>query len=72
MLRYIPFRERLYSDENKRYTAFGITIMDDQNNILLTVSDVFRKYSFAKKVCYKFTVGQLDLIHLYEVIDDYL
>ena len=46
--------------------------MDDQNNILLTVSDVFRKYSFAKKVCYKFTVGQLDLIHLYEVIDDYL
>lgn len=72
MFRYIPFRERLYSDEHRRYTGFGITIMDDQNNILLTVSDVFRKYSFAKKVCYKFTVGQLDPIHFYEVIEDYL
>lgn len=46
--------------------------MDDQNNILLSVSDVFRKYSFAKEVCCKFTAGQLDPIHFYEVIEDYL
>lgn len=72
MFRYVPFRERLCSDEHKRYTAFGIIIMDDQNNILLSVSDVFRKYSFAKEVCCKFTAGQLDPIHFYEVIEDYL
>ena len=72
MFRYVPFREELYSDELRCYTSFGIRVKDSQNNILFTVSDVFTKYSFAKRVCHKFTTEQLDPIHLYEVIEDLL
>lgn len=72
MIKYIPFKEILHSDEFGNYISFGIKVINNCENELLSVSDVTPDEQLAVSLCNECTQGQLDPIHLYDVIDDIL
>lgn len=72
MFRYVPFKEELHSDELGFYISFGINIIDSSNNLITSISDISINESFVSELCDRYTLYQLDPIHLFEVIEDSL
>ncbi|MCI9084809.1 MAG: hypothetical protein HFE51_00110 [Clostridia bacterium] len=72
MIRYIPFKEILHSDEISFYISFGMKILDNCNAILLSISDISPDKLRVYSLCNLCTQKQLSPIHLYDVIEDIL
>lgn len=72
MYRYVPFKEKLYSDEFGTYISFGIKAFDSLNCSITSVSDVSTNEVFVQDLCEKCTLYQLHPIHLLDVIEDNL
>ena len=70
MFQYLPFEERLQSDEGGIYISYGIKITDISGYTILLVSDVSLDKQLVCNLCYKCKVAQLDPIHLHDVIED--
>ena len=68
---YIPVKESLYSQELGRYFSFGIEVQE-QGPQRLKVSDISTNESFVAELARRCTSGQLDPIHLYDVVEDSL
>lgn len=72
MYRYVPFKEKLHSDELGTYISFGIKVFDSLNCLITSVSDVSTNEAFVQDLCEKCTLHQLHPIHLLDVIEDNL
>lgn len=70
MFRYISYKEVLYSDEFGYYVTFGIRVIDSERGEICSVSDVSLDKEFVNRLCFDCTDGQLDPIHLMDVIED--
>lgn len=70
MIRYVPVKELLYSDELGSYTAFGIRVLDHSNKTIALVSDISTDHLFVSDLCDRFTLHQLSFIHLFDALDD--
>ena len=68
---YIPVKEALYSQELGYYCSFGIEVIE-QGLPRLKVTDISTDGDFVAELAQRCTVGQLDPIHLYDVIEDSL
>ena len=72
MYRYLPFKERLYSDDLGYYETFGIKVLDENNQEILSISDVTLDKLLITDFCKKCSNEHLSPIHLIEVLDDVL
>ena len=72
MYRYVPFKEKLYSDEIGTYISFGIKVVDPLNRPITSVSDVSTNKVVVTKICKQCTLYRLHPIHLLDVIEDNL
>ena len=70
MYRYVPFKEKLHSDELGTYISFGIKAFDSSDCLIASVSDVSTDKVFVQDLCEKCTLHQLHPIHLLDVIED--
>ncbi len=70
MLRYIPVQKKFKSDELGEYISFDIKIINENNDILLSVPDVSTDGKLVSDLCSLCTAGKLDPIHIYDVIED--
>ena len=70
MIQYLPIREAHYSDDLGRYISFGIKAVDSRNNVILFISDVSVNESLVNSICIDCTKGELNPIHLLDVIED--
>ena len=68
---YIPVKETLYSQELGHYCSFGIEVIE-QGSLRLKVADISTDGDFVAELVQRCSVGQLDPIHLYDVIEDSL
>lgn len=68
---YIPVKESLCSQELGRCFSFGIEVQE-QGLPCLKVADISTDESFVAKLARRCTSGQLDPIHLFDVIEDSL
>ena len=73
MIIYKIVKEDHCISTSQHYTSFGIAAIDSiSGNQCEYVEDVFLDYDTAKEYISVFNEEQLDLIHLYDVIDDIL
>lgn len=70
MIRYSTMQETIEDDENGSYLSFGLKAQDERS--VLVFHDVFLEQSEAERCVDVFNKEQLDMIHLEQVIDDYL
>ena len=70
-LLYIPKKELICSHDLGEYESFGISVLKN-NTVLSYVSDVSVDEQFILELAQRCTSGQLDPIHLYDVIEDSL
>ncbi len=70
MLRYIPVPNNYESDALGEYISFDIHIINEDNDILLSISDVSTNENLVSDLCNLCNAGQLDPIHIYDVIED--
>lgn len=70
MIHYVPIKQRLYSDELGSYLSYGIAARDDENQTVLSVSDVSPDEQFVAGLCDRCNRYLLDPIHLFDVISD--
>lgn len=68
MVRYKVLEEKI---NTKPYNLFGLTARDDAGNCI-TLHDVFTERSEAQRCVTLFNNEQLELVHLEQVIDEYL
>lgn len=71
MVNYSLKNEFVRDSENVFYTSYGIEAIDDLGNKVF-LSDVFQNKNDAEKYIKLFNSEQLELIHLDQVIEDYL
>lgn len=71
MVGYFPFREELYSEELGRYESYGIRVVR-HGRVVLRLSDVSTEAARVISLCRRCTKGQLDPIHLRDVLEDVL
>ena len=75
MIQYIPVEQFLYSPDNGRYCSYGIAAVSLTAlhcEIVLFVSDISGDRSFVADLAQRCTHGQLDPIHVQDVIEDSL
>lgn len=72
MSRYLPFPEKLYSDELGDYLSFGIRATDAAGHEICSVSDVSVNGQLVRYYCHLFTLCRLQPIHLLDAIVDRL
>lgn len=72
MYRYLPFKERLYSDDLGYYETFGIKVLNENSQEVMSISDVTPDKALITCFCNKCSDEQLSPIHLCEVLDDNL
>lgn len=69
--RYLPQCQTLKNDEGEEYTAYGIKVLSGEEEIE-TISDVSANYEDIRLFCKACTEHELDPIHIYDVIEDFL
>ena len=68
---YIPVKESLFSQELGSYCSFGMEVIE--NGVLHSkISDVSTDENFVAALARKCTAGELDPVHLPDVIEDSL
>ncbi|MBQ7337369.1 MAG: hypothetical protein IJW40_02830 [Clostridia bacterium] len=72
MIRYLPFKERLWQDEVGFYDTYGIRALDESGSCVALISDVSTDEPTVVALCDKCTRGQLAPLHLYDVVEDFL
>lgn len=78
LVRFRAVKERLYTNEIGSYTTYAIVAeqqsiaLQDNWSIQETVHDVACDYAFVSQLCDMYTWFQLDPIHLYDCIIDFL
>lgn len=73
MLLYFPVRESLFSSEIGNYRAFGIAAVSVSGRgwkQAAFVSDVSVSFLFTAGLALRCTLGQLDPVHLEDVVED--
>lgn len=70
-VRYLPFVERLGSEEIGAYTTYGIRALLG-NEVLAEVSDITTDEEAAVSLARLCTENDLAVEHLFEVIEDFL
>lgn len=68
---YIPVREDLISPELGHYSSFEMEVLD-KGTLSSKVSDISTDESLVTVLTQRCTAGQLDPIHLFNVIEDML
>ena len=68
---YRPFSEKYYSEDIGTYIAYGISVYCGEAE-LLRISDICADRCLVEDLCRRCTEGELDPIHIYEVIEDFL
>lgn len=68
---YIPVKEDLFSRELGHYISFGIEALE-HGSLCRRISDISTDEDFVAALARKCTSGQLDPIHLLDVIEDSL
>ena len=69
LFRYIPQQEELKSDELGTYTTYGVKVFENESEVKY-ISDVSLDKHFVSELCRKCTEGQLEPIHLMDIIED--
>jgi hypothetical protein len=69
-MKYEVIAENLWDADIGSYTAYGVLARDCQGNNVLKVSDVFTDKSDAEAFVEKCNSLDLDIIHIYDVIED--
>ena len=59
-------------EDNRRYTVYGITVLDTFGKVLKTFEDIFFSKQKADNFIELCNKEKLELIHLQDVIDDIL
>ena len=72
MFLYLPIKESFFSSEVGEYVSYGIRVLDSEGNEIERISDVSLNQSIVTELCEKCTKYQLDVIHMYDVIEDNL
>lgn len=72
MTLYLPFQEKLYSDELGCYISFGIQAIDAPGHKACSVSDVSVNRWLVLRFCLLFTLFQLRPLHLPDAVIDLL
>jgi len=70
LIRYLAFKEKIHSDNLGCYISFGIKVVNDNNDVLSSISDISLNEDVVKDICRKCTAEELDPIHLIDVIMD--
>ena len=71
MVTYNFTKELCHSDEIGEYDTFGINVFDG-NKKIKTLHDVFLNEDDARRCVSLFNEEQLDVIHLEQIVDEYL
>lgn len=71
MIKYNPFREKLFNNYIGSYKSYGI-IITDKNAILRKVSDVSTSFWCVYRLCRLCNKLKLDSIHIDDVLEDML
>ena len=72
MFQYRLFNETLNSSENGEYKTTGIMVLDENENELIKMSDVSTNEDDVKKVVDLCNQEQVEPIHLYDILEDFL
>lgn len=72
MFQYRLFNETLNSSEIGEYKATGIMVLDENENELIKMSDVSTNEDDVKKVVDLCNQEQVEPIHLYDILEDFL
>lgn len=59
-------------EENHAHTVYGITVLDNFENILKTIKDIFLNKQKAEEFIELCNKEKVELIHIQDVIDDML
>jgi len=68
---YVPVRECLISPKLGHYSSFGMEVLE-KGTLSFKVSDISTDESLVTVLAQRCTAGQLDPIHLFDVIEDML
>ncbi len=60
----------VYNEEGTAHTVYGVDVVDDQENIIESIPDVFFDRPKAEKLVKMCNKYNLALIHLREVVED--
>jgi hypothetical protein len=67
---YEIIAERLRCEDEGYYDAYGVLVKDDSGNERLRISDVFTDKKTAEEFVCRCNRLELDIIHIYDVIED--
>lgn len=73
MFQYTHFKEHLFSDYIGNYDTFGIKVFqktDGEMQCISSISDVSIDSDLTELIAQECTQGQLDPIHLFDVVSD--
>ncbi len=71
MFKYSIFKENM-SNEDGKYTSFGITIEDSNGDVIKSITDISTDEIVVRDLCERCNKGQLHPIHLYDIVEDFL
>ena len=71
MVRYEIKKEIIHNDVLGRYVSYGLYARDDSGNKVM-MCDIFQNKEEAEKYISLFNDEQLEIVHLEQVIEDYL
>ena len=68
---YLPIKEILFTQELGQYCTYGIEVLE-RGVLHSKISDISTDKNFVADLARRCTLGQLDPIHLLDVIEDLL
>jgi len=68
---YLVMSQVLKNDDGDEYTAYGITVMSG-DSMIASIADVTTNYEDILRLRRSCTENELDPIHIYDVIEDFL
>lgn len=71
-MKYILRTDVVTDEENRRYTVYGITALDNFGNMLKSFEDIFFYKNKAEEFVKLCNEEKLELIHLQDVVEDAL
>ena len=71
-VKYILRTDVVKDEDNKKYTVYGITALDNFGNVLKTFEDIFFSKQKAEEFVELCNHEKLELIHLQDVVEDVL